>query len=146
MTKPMTGVPQLDLSQVAKAINEPKPEETPLTDAEVEARLPKPVGYRMLIALPEIEKTYGESGILKIDKEVNKDYIMSIMGIVVDMGEDCYNDTERFPNGAWCKPGDYVLFRMNSGTRIRVDGHEYRVMNDDSIEAVIPDPRGITSA
>lgn len=135
------GVPQLDMSRVADKLDEPT-----LTDAEIEARLPKPVGYRLLIALPEIEKTYGQSGILKIDKEVNKDYIMSIMGIVIDMGADCYKDKDRFPHGPWCKPGDYVLFRMNSGTRIKVDGKEYRVMNDDSVEAVIPDPRGVTSA
>lgn len=136
------GIPQLDMSKVADKLKE-KPQ---LTDAELEARLPKPVGYRLLIALPEIEKTYGDSGIVKIDKEINKEYILSIMGLVVDMGEDCYKDEERFPHGPWCKVGDYVLFRMNSGTRIRVDGREYRVMNDDSIEAVIPDPRGITSA
>lgn len=137
----IASVPKIDLSKVADKLDEPT-----LTDAEIEARLPKPVGYRMLIALPEIEKTYGDSGILKIDKEVNRDYIMSIMGIVVDMGADCYQDKERFQHGPWCKIGDYVLFRMNSGTRIRVDGKEYRVMNDDSIEAVIPDPRGLTSA
>ena len=138
----LESLPTIDLSKVSDKLTP----EVELTDAEVEARLPKPVGYRILIALPEIEKTYGESGILKIDKEVHRDYIMSIMGVVVDMGADCYQDKERFANGPWCKQGDYVLFRMNSGTRIKVDGREYRVMNDDSIEAVIPDPRGITSA
>lgn len=143
----MTGKTQfegfnVDLSKVKDKVTEA----TQLTDAEIEARLPKPVGYRLLIALPEIEKTYGESGILKIDKEMHKDYIMSIMGVVVDMGDTCYKDEERFTTGPWCKVGDYVMFRMNSGTRIKVDGREYRIMNDDSIEAVIPDPRGITSA
>lgn len=65
------------------------------------------------------------------------------MGIVVDMGGGAYTDKERFPDGPWCKVGDYVMFRMNTGTRFKVNGKEFRLMNDDSIEAVIADPRGI---
>lgn len=132
---------KVDLSKMPEGVVEKQ-----LTDAEVEARLPVPTGYRILVALPNIEKTYGESGIIKLEKNVDREYIMSILGVVVDMGADAYADKERFPNGPWCKVGDYVMFRMNSGTRVRVDGKEYRVMNDDSIEAVIPDPRGITAA
>jgi co-chaperonin GroES (HSP10) len=140
--KTQFSVPQLDMSKVADKISEKQE----LTDAEIEARLPKPVGYRVLIALPEIEETYGNSGIIKSGSDMQKDYIMSIMGIVVDMGADCYKDKDRFPHGPWCKQGDFVMFRMNSGTRVKVDGREYRIMNDDSIEAVIPDPRGVTAA
>ena len=117
-----------------------------LTDSELEQQLPKPVGYRVLIALPEIEKTYGNTSVLKTDKEVHHDYIMSIMGLVIDMGKDAYGDKERFPDGAWCKEGDFVMFRANSGTRFKVAGKEYRLLNDDSIEAVVADPRGITRA
>ena len=117
-----------------------------LTDADWEAQLPKPVGYRLLIALPEIEDTYKDTSLLKTDIEKHREYIMSIMGIVIDMGEGAYNDKERYPEGPWCKPGDYVMFRMNTGTRFRVGGVEYRLMNDDSIEAVVSDPRGITRA
>lgn len=135
------GLPEIDTSRIKDKISQ----EPELTDAEVEARLPKPTGYRVLIALPEIEKTYGESGIMKIDKQVDRDYIMSIMGAVVDMGPDCYKDKDRFPHGPWCEVGDYVLFRMNSGTRIKVDGREYRIMNDDSVEAIIPDARGVAA-
>jgi len=69
---------------------------------------------------------------------------MSIIGLVVDMGDQAYSDTERFPTGPWCKQGDYVMFRANSGTRFKVDGLEYRLMNDDSIEAVVADPRGVS--
>ena len=117
-----------------------------LTDNELEQQLPRPVGYRVLIALPEIEKTYGNTSVLKTDKEVHHDYIMSIMGLVIDMGKDAYGDKERFPDGAWCKEGDFVMFRANSGTRFKVAGKEYRLLNDDSIEAVVSDPRGITRA
>ena len=117
-----------------------------LTDDELEQQLPRPVGYRVLIALPEIEKTYGNTSVLKTDKEIHNDYIMSIMGLVVDMGDGAYKDKERFPDGAWCKEGDFVMFRANSGTRFKVAGKEYRLLNDDSIEAVVADPRGITRA
>ena len=117
-----------------------------LTDDELEQQLPRPVGYRVLIALPEIEKTYGNTSVLKTDKEIHYDYIMSIMGLVVDMGDGAYKDKERFPDGAWCKEGDFVMFRANSGTRFKVAGKEYRLLNDDSIEAVVADPRGITRA
>jgi len=110
---------------------------------ELEAQLPKPVGYKLLIALPDVEDTYDESGIVKADSVKNREYIMSILGLVLDMGEQAYADKDRFPTGPWCKPGDYVMFRMNTGTRFRIGKNEYRLMNDDSVEAVIADPRGI---
>ena len=113
-----------------------------VTEADWEAQLPKPVGYRVLVALPEVAETY-DSGIVKPESVKHREYIMSIMGIVLDMGESAYKDKERYPEGPWCKAGDYVLFRMNTGTRFKVGGKEFRLMNDDSIEAVIPDPRGI---
>lgn len=116
-----------------------------VTDEEFEAQLPRPVGYRLLIALPKIEETY-ESGIVKADRTRLEEQILSMMGAVIDMGEQAYSDQERFPTGPWCKIGDFVMFRPNSGTRFRVNGQEYRLLNDDSIEAVVPDPRGVTRA
>jgi co-chaperonin GroES (HSP10) len=117
-----------------------------ISEQEFEAQLPKPVGYRVLIALPQAPETYEGTQILKTDTERNRDHIMSIIGLVVDMGEQAYSDADRFPTGAWCQPGDYVMFRMNSGTRFRMGDTEYRLMNDDSIEAVVADPRGIQRA
>lgn len=117
-----------------------------ISEVEFEAQLPKPVGYRLLIALPQVSETYEGTRVLKTDKERDRDHIMSIIGLVVDMGEQAYSDPDRFPTGAWCKPGDYVMFRMNSGTRFKMGDTEYRLMNDDSIEAVVADPRGIQRA
>ena len=117
-----------------------------ISEQEFEAQLPKPVGYRLLIALPQVSETYEGTSIIRTDKERDREHIMSIIGLVVDMGEQCYSDSDRFPSGAWCQPGDYVMFRMNSGTRFRMGGTEYRLMNDDSIEAVVADPRGIQHA
>jgi len=112
---------------------------------ELEAQLPVPVGYKLLIALPQVEGTY-ESGIAKAERTMQQEQILSIVGAVLDMGAQAYSDAERFPNGPWCKVGDFVMFRANTGTRFRVAGVEYRLMNDDSIEAVVSDPRGVTRA
>ena len=127
-------------------MTEPATNQPVLTDKEIDAQLPKPVGYRVLVALPQQQDTYEGSNILKTDTAKRLDHIMSIMGLVMDMGEQAYADKERFPTGAWCKQGDYVMFRANTGTRFMVNGLEYRLMNDDSIEAVIADPVGIKRA
>lgn len=119
--------------------------QAPMTEEELDAQLPKPVGYKLLIALPTVEKAY-ESGLLKAETTVYQEHILSMVGLVLDMGEQAYKDPERYPTGPWCKVGDYVLFRSNSGTRFKVDGVEYRFLNDDSIEATVADPRGITRA
>lgn len=115
-------------------------------ETEFEAQLPKPVGYRLLVALPQVSETYEGTSIIKTDAERGRDHIMSIIGLVVDMGDGAYADEDRFPHGPWCKQGDYVMFRMNSGTRFTLGGTEYRLMNDDSIEAVVSDPSGIQRA
>jgi len=117
-----------------------------ISDAELELQLPRPVGYRVLVALPQPEETYEGTSILKTDTERSRDHIMSIIGLVVELGDQAYGDEERFPTGPWCKEGDYVMFRMNSGTRFTIGGIEYRLMNDDSIEAVVADPTGIQRA
>jgi co-chaperonin GroES (HSP10) len=116
-----------------------------VTDEEMEQQIPKPVGYRVLIALPTVEDKY-DSGLIKSDRTLNEERILSTMGIVLDMGAEAYSDKERFPNGPWCKVGDFVMFRPNSGTRFKVNGQELRLLNDDSIEAVVPDPKGVTRA
>ena len=130
---------------MSEAIETLAPEEM-LTPEEIEAQLPVPVGYRVLVALPQVEETFGETGLLKSNTTMNQEHIMSIIGLVMDMGEQAYSDEDRFPTGPWCKPGDYVMFRMNTGTRFKVGGVEYRLMNDDSIEAIVADPRGVTRA
>ena len=115
-----------------------------ITDEQLETMIPLPVGYRVLVALPQVEETFDGTELLKSSQTRTEEHVMSIIGLVVDMGEQAYADKERFPTGAWCKQGDYVMFRANSGTRFRVGGTEYRLMNDDSIEAVVPDPTGIS--
>ena len=111
---------------------------------ELENRIPKPVGYHILIAMPKIEETFGESGLIKSTKTMHHESIMSMVGAVLDMGNEAYSDKTRFPSGPWCEVGDYVMFRSTSGTRFKVDGQEFRLLNDDSIEAVVSDPSSIS--
>jgi len=120
-------------------------EQVEVTEEEMEQQLPKPVGYRLLIALPTIEKEF-DSGIAKAERTLNEERIMTTVGVVLDMGAEAYSDTSRFPHGAWCKIGDYVVIRPHTGTRLNVNGQELRLINDDSIEAVVADPRGVTRA
>ena len=112
---------------------------------DLHAKLPEPKGYRLLIALPEIdEKTQG--GVIMPDGLVKDESTASIIGFVIKMGSDAYADKERFPNGAWCKDGDFVIFRSYSGTRFKVAGKEFRLINDDTVEGVVDDPRGYSRA
>ena len=115
-------------------------------DEELEAQLPIPVGYHLLVAMPEVEDKYEDSSILKSVDVMNREAVMSIIGLVLGMGDQAYSDKDRFSTGAWCEVGDYVMFRANTGTRFNVRGAEYRLMNDDSIEAIVKDPRGVTRA
>ena len=115
-------------------------------DEELEAQLPIPVGYHLLVAMPEVEDKYEDSSILKSVDVMNREAVMSIIGLVLGMGDQAYSDKDRFSTGAWCEVGDYIMFRANTGTRFNVRGAEYRLMNDDSIEAIVKDPRGVTRA
>lgn len=106
-------------------------------------QLPQPSGYRMLCAIPEIETKY-DSGLIKADQTMHYETVLSTVLMVVSMGPDCYKDTEKFPTGPWCKEGDFILVRPNAGTRLLIHGTEFRIINDDTVEAVVEDPRGIT--
>jgi co-chaperonin GroES (HSP10) len=112
-------------------------------EAEQKAsQLPKPQGYRILCAIPEAEEAF-DSGIIKSDETRRADELLTTVLFVVDMGPDCYADKVRFPNGPWCKQGDFILVRPNAGTRLVIHDREFRIINDDSVEAVVEDPRGI---
>jgi co-chaperonin GroES (HSP10) len=124
-------------------MQETKQEVDDLSTEERGKMLPQPTGYKLLLILPEQEKEYA-SGILKSDATVRNDEVASVVAFVAKMGPDAYNnDTGKFPTGPWCKQGDFVIIRPYSGVRIVVHGKEMRLVNDDAIEAVVDDPRGI---
>ena len=109
------------------------------------SQLPEPVGYRILIALPELEEK-TDSGIYLPEQVREKASLATVVGFVLKMGSLAYKDPGKFPDGAWCKEGDWVLFRAYSGTRIKIHGREFRIINDDTVEGVVEDPRGIARA
>lgn len=119
--------------------------EIPQAAEEKAKQLPKPSGYHILVALPEIEESF-ESGIIKSDETRRFEEVLATVFFVVDLGPDCYKDEKRFPSGPWCKKGDFILARPNSGTRLKIHGKEFRMINDDTVEAVVEDPRGIRRA
>lgn len=126
------------------ALRQKKVEERPEEiQPETPTQLPVPTGYKLLIGLPDVKDT-TEGGIVKSSETVRLEQIGSIVGFVLDMGPDAYKDPNRYPNGPYCKVGDFVIMRAYSGTRLAVHGKEFRLCNDDSIEAVVDDPRGIS--
>ena len=112
--------------------------------AEQKARqLPDPSGYRILCAIPEIEDSF-DNGIIKADITMLHEELLTTVLFVVKLGPDCYKDPSRFPSGPWCKEGDFVLVRPHAGSRLKIHGREFRIINDDSVEGVVEDPRGIS--
>ena len=107
-------------------------------------KLPVPCGYLILLELPRAAETISGSMLLKPQAMIKQEETASVVGKVLAMGADCYQDTKRFPNGPWCKVDDYVLVRAYSGTRFLVDGREFRLINDDTVQAYVPEPEGIT--
>ena len=117
------------------------------TSAEEKAKqVPDPVAFYLLCVLPDIDEEYGDSGLVKAGQTMHYEEILSPVLFVVKVGPDAYKDEKRFPSGPSCKVGDFVLVRPNTGTRIKIHGKEFRIINDDSVEAVVQDPRGITRA
>ena len=139
----------LDLSKMVEKARQEAKEEAEIkaivgdsTEVEKAAQLPKPAGYHILCAIPEQEKEF-ESGIAKADITLHQEEILTTVLFVVDLGPDCYKDTERYPTGPWCQQGDFILVRPNAGTRVVIHDREFRIINEDSVEAVVLDPRGI---
>ncbi len=118
------------------------PEDTPV-DEPHHAQLPSPVGYRILVALPEVSERTDSGNIIKAEEARQIEEVATIVGLVLRLGPDAYMNKERFPGGPWCEEGDFVIFKAFTGTRIEIHGKEFRLINDDTVQAVVDDPRGI---
>ena len=134
MTKPKLIVPKhvWDGAQAEKKKN------------EVE-KIPQPSGWRMVLFPLKLQgKTKG--GVLLTDDTVTESQVTTNICKVLKMGPECYKDKEKFPSGPWCNEGEWVLITRYAGSRIRIDGGELRIINDDEILAVVDDPRDILPA
>ena len=109
------------------------------------SQLPEPKGYKLLIALPEIDEM-TDGVLIRSEDSRHEESIATVVGWVMSMGPDAYVNYDRFPNGPYCQVGDWVVFRAFSGTRLKIHGKEFRLINDDTVEAVVEDPRGVERA
>jgi co-chaperonin GroES (HSP10) len=131
------------MTELAIATEDGEVSGLPDTDDRKAKQLPDPSGYRILCGIPNIDEQY-ESGILKSDLTLQHEELLTTVLFVVKMGPDCYKDAARFPSGPWCREGDFILVRPHAGTRLKIHGREFRIINDDSVEGVVEDPRGIS--
>lgn len=115
----------------------------PETAEQKAKQLPDPSGYHILCAIPETEDTF-DNGLLKADITMQHEELLTTVLFVLKMGPDCYKDPSRFPSGPWCKVGDFILVRPHVGTRIKIHGREFRMINDDCVDGTVEDPRGIS--
>ena len=130
-------VSAVDLSGILNASNEQKAKQ-----------LPEPAGFMLLTVVPEAMEEFADSeaGLVKAGTTIWKEEVLTPVLFVVKLGPEAYTDKSRFPSGPRCKAGDFVIVRPNSGTRLKIHGREFRLINDDNVEAVVEDPRGITRA
>ena len=105
-------------------------------------KLPKPTGWRIMV-LPFQPKGKTKGGILKSDATLERQHIGTVCGLVLAMGHDCYRDKERYPEGPWCKKGEWVIFAQYAGSRFKIEGGEVRILNEDEVLATIQDPEMI---
>lgn len=105
-------------------------------------RMPSPTGWRLLI-LPYRGKGQTEGGIYLPDKIVEENSVSTQVGYVLKVGELAYGDKTKFPDGPWCKKGNWVMFARYAGSRFRIDGGEVRILNDDEILATIQSPEDV---
>ena len=116
-------------------------------NAEEKAKqLPEPKRFMLLCMVPKAEEEIEGSSLIKTSTMMHHEEVLTPVLFVVKFGPDAYKDETRFPSGPSCKEGDFVIVRPNSGTRLKIHGREFRIINDDSVEAVVEDPRGITRA
>lgn len=131
------------LPEAIQPIDAPEPE---ATDEEKARQLPDPTGWKILCAVPDVTETFENSSIVKAGAFMKQEEHATTVLFVLKVGPDAYKDTSKFPAGAWCKEGDFVLVRTYSGTRFKIFGKEFRLINDDMVDAVVQDPRGLTRA
>ena len=104
--------------------------------------LPKPTGWRILV-LPFQPKRVTKGGVHIADTAAERQHLATVCGLVLEMGPDCYRDKERYPQGPWCKKGEWVMFARYAGSRFKIEGGEIRILNEDEILGIIQDPEQI---
>lgn len=131
------------MSEILIGSNPDSPQSFTTLAQDKATQLPTPSGYHILCAIPQIDEEF-ENGLIKADITKQHEELLTTVLFVVKLGPDCYTDKSRFPSGPWCKEGDFILVRPHAGTRLKIHNREFRIINDDSVEGVVEDPRGIS--
>lgn len=134
--------PGISLPRPIVPMEEPDADAAP---AEKARAMPEPTGWKILCITPDVAETFDGSGLIKAESVRKQEEHATTVLYVLKLGPDAYKDTSKF-SSPWCKEGDFVLVRTYSGTRFKVFGKEMRLINDDQVEAVVDDPRGVTRA
>lgn len=116
-------------------------------DIPIEERgrqLPVPSGYKLLCAVVETDETFEGSSLVKTGATRQAEEVSSPVLFVMKLGPDAYKDPTKFPTGPYCKEGDFIVTRPYAGTRIKIHGKEFRIINDDLVDGTVEDPRGIS--
>jgi|TARA_R100001443_G_scaffold58426_2_gene69002 chaperonin GroES len=112
------------------------------SEKKEESKIPQPTGWRLLV-LPFKMKEKTKGGIVLAEATLERQQVASQCGLVLAMGSQCYRDKERYPEGPWCKVNDWVMFARYAGSRIKIDGGEIRLLNDDEVLAKLDSPEDI---
>jgi co-chaperonin GroES (HSP10) len=115
-----------------------------MDDGEKATQLPTPSGHKILCALVDATDTYEGGLLVKAEETKMVEELTSPVLFVIKLGVSAYKDEDRFPDGPWCKEGDFVLTRPYTGTRLKIHGKEFRIINDDQVDGTVLDPRGIS--
>jgi co-chaperonin GroES (HSP10) len=107
-------------------------------------QLPEPRGFMVLCALVDTDSTFEGTEIIKADQTKKNEEVSSPVLFVLKLGPEAYTDASRFPSGPRCKEGDFIITRPYAGTRVKIHGREFRLINDDMVDATVQDPRGIS--
>jgi co-chaperonin GroES (HSP10) len=132
-----------DVVPTIEPADSPAPE---ATDEQKASSMPDPSGFKLLCMVPDVAQKFEGTELLRPDALMKAEEHGTTVLFVLKAGPDAYKDQSRYPSGPWCKPGDFVLVRTYSGTRFKIYGKEFRLINEDQVEAVVADPRGITRA
>jgi len=136
----VSGTPETKIITPKTGLVGVKTKKVPLEKKE-SAKLPQPTGWRILV-LPFKMKEKSKGGIIHTESTLERQQVASTCGLVLAMGPNCY-DKEKFPEGPWCKKGDWIIFARYAGSRIQIDGGEVRLLNDDEVLATIENPEDI---
>lgn len=126
-----------------------QPREEPDADADGEEKaraLPEPQGWKILCIVPRLEDKYENTNIVRPESFARLEEHATTVLFVLKVGPLAYKDPAKYGDRPWCKEGDFILTRTYSGTRFKIYSQEFRLLNDDMVEAVVQDPRGLTRA